>query len=105
MGAVLLLGLGFAGAAWHWYAVAPTVSIDAEIMNRRATALLAFSDKRGTALGSTLGEDMADSIAGHLVRDGVRVIGRAATVRQDPAAPEFERIGRSKGFDSCWQDV
>ena len=96
-GAVLLLGLGFAGAAWHWYPVAPTVSIDAEIMNRRATALLAFSDKRGTALGSTLGEDMADSIAGRLVRDGVRVIGRAATVRQDSAAPEFERIGREQG--------
>ena len=96
-GAVLLLGLGFAGAAWHWYPVAPTVSIDAEIMNRRATALLAFSDKRGTALGSTLGEDLADSIAGRLVRDGVRVIGRAATVRQDSAAPEFERIGQEQG--------
>jgi TolB-like protein/Flp pilus assembly protein TadD len=97
VGAVLLLGLGFAGAAWHWYPVAPTVSIDAEIMNRRATAVIAFGDKRGTALGSTLGEDMADSIAEHLVRDGVRVIGRAATVRQDPAAPEFERIGREQG--------
>ena len=40
---------------------------------------------------------MADSIAGHLVRDGVRVIGRAATVRQDSAAPEFERIGQEQG--------
>jgi len=97
VGAVLLLSLGFAGAAWRWYAVAPTVGIDAEIMNRRAIALLAFSDKRGTALGSTLGEDMADLIAGRLVRDGVRVIGRAATVRQDSAAPEFERIGREQG--------
>ena len=97
VGAALLLGLGFAGAAWHWYAVRPTVGIDAEIMNRRAIALLAFSDKRGIALGSTLGEDMADSIAGRLVRDGGRVIGRTATVRQDPAAPEFERIGREQG--------
>jgi len=97
VGAVLLLSLGFAGAAWRWYAVAPTVGIDAEIMNRRAIALLVFSDKRGIALGSTLGEDMADLIAGRLVRDGVRVIGRAATVRQDSAAPEFERIGREQG--------
>ena len=94
---VLLLGLGVAVAAWRWYDVAPKVSIDAEIMSRRAIAVLAFSDKRGTALGSTLGEDIADSIAGHLVRDRVRVIGRAATVRQDSAAPEFERIGREQG--------
>ena len=59
--------------------------------------MLAFNDKRGATSGSTLGEDMADSIAGHLVRDRVRVIGRAATVRQDLAAPEFERIGREQG--------
>ena len=97
VGAVLLLGLLFAGAAWHWRDVAPTVNIDQEIMNRRATAVLAFSDKRGAASGSTLGDDLADSIVGHLVRDGVRVIGRAATVRQDSAAPEFERIGREQG--------
>ena len=96
-GAVLLLGLVCAGAAWHWYAVAPTVNIDAEIMNRRATAVLAFSDKRGAASGSTLGEDIADSIAGHLAREGIRVIGRTATARQDSAAPEFERIGQEQG--------
>jgi len=96
-GAALLLGLVSAGAAWHWYAARPTVNIDAEIMNRRATAVLAFSDKRGAASGSTLGEDIADSIAGRLARDGLRVIGRTAIDRQDPAAPDFEGIGKEKG--------
>ena len=96
-GPVLLLALVLSGAAWHLYAAKPSVNIDAEITNRRATAVLAFIDKRGSASGSTLGEDMADTIAGHLVRDGVRVIGRGATVRQDLSAPDFERIGREQG--------
>ena len=47
--------------------------------------------------GSTLGDDLADVIAGRLVHAGVRVIGRAATARQDPSAPDFVRIGQEQG--------
>lgn len=72
------------------------MNIDEEIMTRRATAVLAFVDKRGKATGSTIGDDLADAISAHLVHAGVRVIGRAKTVLQDPAAPEFERIGREQ---------
>jgi adenylate cyclase len=96
-GAVLAPGLLFAAAAWTWYGGARAVNIDQEILNRRATAVLAFSDKRGATSGPTLGDDLADAIVGQLVRDGSRVIGRAATVRLDSAAPEFERIGREQG--------
>lgn len=76
---------------------ASIVNIDQEIMNRRATAVLAFVDKSGAKTGSTLGDDLADVIAGRLVHAGVRVIGRAATVRQDPSAPDFVRIGQEQG--------
>ncbi|MGJ7511598.1 winged helix-turn-helix domain-containing protein [Variovorax sp. GT1P44] len=85
-----------AGAAWRWRAQ-PSMNIDEEIMSRRAIAVLAFNDRRGRAAGSSLGDDMADAIGAHLVRTGARVIGRAATVHQDPAAPEFEHIGREQG--------
>lgn len=91
---ILLAG---AGAAWRWNAAPAPINIDEEIMNRRATAVLAFSDERGKASGSSVGNDLADAIGVHLVHSGLRVIGRAATVRQDPAAPEFERIGREQG--------
>ena len=75
----------------------PIVNIDQEIMNRRATAVLAFIDKSGAKAGSTLGDDLADVVAGRLVHAGMRVIGRAATVRQDPSAPDFVRIGQEQG--------
>lgn len=94
---VLTLALLLAGgAAWYRNAT-PSMNIDEEIMNRRAIAVLAFNDKRGKAAGSTLGDDMADAIGARLVRTGARVIGRAATVHQDPATPEFEHIGREQG--------
>ena len=73
-----------------------TVNIDQEISNRRATAVLAFVDKLGAKTGSTLGDDLADVIAGRMVHAGLRVIGRAATVRQDPSAPDFVRIGQEQ---------
>jgi adenylate cyclase len=79
------------------HALAPAVNIDQEITNRRATAVLAFVDKRGAPTGSTLGDDLADVVAGQMVHAGLRVIGRAATVRQDPSAPDFVRIGQEQG--------
>lgn len=95
---ILVVGaLVAADAAWRWHTAPRPLSIDEEIMARRATAVLAFSDKRGTAAGSSIGDDLADAIGAHLLQGGVRVIGRAATVSQDPAAPEFERIGREQG--------
>ena len=78
-------------------ALAPKVNIDQEIVNRRATAVLAFVDKVGATKGSTLGDDLADAVAGRMVHAGVRVIGRAATVHQDPSAPDFVRIGQEQG--------
>lgn len=84
------------GTVWYRRAES-SMNIDEEIMNRRAIAVLAFNDKRGRAAGSSLGDDMADAIGAHLVRTGTRVIGRAATVHQDPATPEFEHIGREQG--------
>jgi class 3 adenylate cyclase/TolB-like protein len=93
-GGLLVVALLGAGAGWQWHRDSPvTMNIDEEMMNRRALAVLAFNDKRGKASGSTLGDDLADTIGAQLVRDGVRVIERGATARQDPAAPEFERIG------------
>ncbi|SFN33158.1 tetratricopeptide repeat protein [Variovorax sp. OV329] len=86
------------GAAAVWQRQGDTrISIDDEIRNRRSVAVLAFTDKQGSAQGSTLGDDLADIVGSQLVRAGVRVIGRAATVRQDPAEPQFERIGREQG--------
>jgi adenylate cyclase len=76
---------------------APVVNIDQETTNRRATAVLPFVDKVGAKTASTLGDDLADVIAGRMVQAGMRVIGRAATVRQDPSAPDFVRIGQEQG--------
>jgi adenylate cyclase len=76
---------------------APVMNIDQEITNRRATAVLPFVDKAGLKSASTLGDDLADVIAGRMVHAGMRVIGRAATVRQDPSAPDFVRIGQEQG--------
>ena len=55
--------------------------------------MLAFNDKRANGQGSTLGDEVADAVSGQLLRNGMRVIERATTVHQNPAAPEFERIG------------
>jgi len=85
------------GAAVVWQRQGDArISIDDEIRNRRSVAVLAFFDKQGPTQGSTLGADLADVVGSQLVRAGVRVIGRAATVRQDPAEPQFERIGREQ---------
>lgn len=84
-----------AGAAWQWRA-APSMNIDEEVMNRRALAVLAFNDHRGKAAESSLGDDLADIVGAQLARRGFRVIERDATLKQDPAAPEFERIGREQ---------
>ncbi|SEB25585.1 tetratricopeptide repeat protein [Variovorax sp. YR216] len=93
-----VLTLATLAATGAWYRrEEPSVNIDQEIINRRAIAVLAFNDKRGRAAGSTLGDDLADTIGTHLVRTGTRVIGRAATVHQDSATPEFEHIGRDQG--------
>ena len=73
------------------------MNIDQETTNRRATAVLPFVDKGGAKTASTLGDDLADVIAGRMVQAGMRVIGRAATVRQDPSAPDFVRIGQEQG--------
>ncbi|MEJ8846308.1 tetratricopeptide repeat protein [Variovorax rhizosphaerae] len=72
------------------------VNIDQEIMIRRATAVLAFVDKQGAKSSSTLGDDLADAVAARLLRDGQRVIGRAATMHQDSSAPDFVRIGQEQ---------
>lgn len=77
--------------------VAPSLNVDQEMVNRRATAVLGFVDKLGAKTGSTLGDDLADAIAGRMVHAGVRVIGRTATVHQDPSAPDFVRIGQEQG--------
>ena len=74
----------------------PAVNVDEKIRSRRSVAVLAFSDTQGRALGSGLADDMADQIGSQLLRANVRVIGRLATIRQDPAAPEFERIGQEQ---------
>jgi class 3 adenylate cyclase/tetratricopeptide (TPR) repeat protein len=93
-GMVALLGVALlaAGAAWRWQP-APGVNVDEEIVARRAVAVLAFKDKRANGQGSTLGDEVADAVSGQLLRSGMRVIERATTVHQNPAAPEFERIG------------
>jgi class 3 adenylate cyclase/tetratricopeptide (TPR) repeat protein len=94
LGMVALLGVAIitAGAAWHWQP-APGVNVDEEVLARRAVAVLAFNDKRANGQGSTLGDEVADAVSGQLLRNGMRVIERASTGRQNPAAPEFERIG------------
>ena len=94
--AVLLIGALAGAAAWRGKS-AVSIDIDEQIRQRRSVAVLAFDDVRGRASGAGLANDLADAIASQLVRSGVRVIGRAATVRQDPASPEFERIGREQG--------
>lgn len=91
-----LLFLIAAGVTWPWRSAAP-VNIDQEILLRRSIAILSFNDKLGKAAGSTLGDDLADAIAAQMLRSAARVIGRAATIRQDPAAPQFEHIGREQG--------
>lgn len=98
VGATLLVAQGFrSDAARHSHpVVASTVNIDQEIMIRRATAVLAFVDKQGAKTGSTLGDDLADAVAARLLRDGQRVISRAATRHQDPSAPDFVRIGQEQ---------
>ncbi|MDM0110010.1 winged helix-turn-helix domain-containing protein [Variovorax sp. J22R24] len=97
LGVVLLLGVLIgAGAVWKRESDG-RVSIDDEIRKRRSVAVLAFIDSQGGANGSTLGLDLADVVGSQLVRAGIRVIGRAATVRQDPAEPQFERIGQEQG--------
>ncbi len=99
VGAALLVAQGFRseGARQPPPAVASPVNIDQEIMSRRATAVLAFVDKQGAKSSSTLGDDLADAVAARLLRDGQRVIGRAATMHQDPSAPDFVRIGQEQG--------
>jgi len=92
---VLLTLLG--GALVWWHDAAPGVGIDEELRLRRSIAVLAFHDSAGRAAGAPLGDQLADAVAGQLVRDGTRVIGRGGTLWQDPAAPEFERIGREQG--------
>jgi class 3 adenylate cyclase/TolB-like protein len=79
-------------AAWRWHPN-PQISVDEEVAARRAVAVLAFNDKRTNASGSPLADDLADAVSGQLQRSGMRVIARATTSHQDPAAPEFERIG------------
>lgn len=97
LGVVLLLGV-LIGASAVWKRESDGhVSIDDEIRKRRSVAVLAFIDSQGGANGSTLGLDLADVVGSQLVRAGIRVIGRAATVRQDPAEPQFERIGQEQG--------
>lgn len=81
-----------AAAAWRWQP-APVINIDEEIEARRAIAVLAFNDKRANGGGSSLGDDLADAVSVQLLRNGMRVIERATTMHQNPAAPEFERIG------------
>jgi adenylate cyclase len=95
-GVALLGALLGAGAAWKRQNATP-IDIDEEIRNRRSVAILAFSDRQAKALGSALGDDMADAIASQFVRSGMRVIGRAVNVRHDPEAPQFERIGQEQG--------
>ncbi|MBS0452630.1 MAG: winged helix-turn-helix domain-containing protein [Proteobacteria bacterium] len=97
-GVVVLALMALLAGRMAWErSTAPPSNIDEEIKLRRALAVLAFTDQRGRATGSTLGDDLADAIGAQLVRGGSRVIGRAATVRQDAAAPEFERIGHEQG--------
>jgi TolB-like protein/Tfp pilus assembly protein PilF len=95
----LLVAQGFRsdGAKQPTPGAASTVNIDQEIMIRRATAVLAFVDKQGAKSSSTLGDDLADAVAARLLRDGQRVIGRAATMHQDSSAPDFVRIGQEQG--------
>ena len=92
---VLLTLLG--GALAWWHDAGPGIGIDEELRLRRSVAVLAFHDNAGRAAGAVLGDELADAVAGQLVRAGTRVIGRGAALRQDPAAPEFERIGREQG--------
>jgi len=99
VGGALLVARGFRTdtARQSQPVLASAVNIDQEIMNRRATAVLAFVDKQGAKTGSTLGDDLADAVTARLLRDGQRVISRAATVHQDPSAPDFVRIGQEQG--------
>jgi class 3 adenylate cyclase/TolB-like protein/Tfp pilus assembly protein PilF len=94
LGAIALVGVAIlaAAAAWRWQP-APSINIDEEVEARRAVAVLAFNDKRTNGGGSSLGDDLADAVSGQLLRNGMRVIERATTMHQNPAAPEFERIG------------
>lgn len=94
----LLVAQGFRsdGAKQPPPGVAPIVNIDQEIMIRRATAVLAFVDKQAARTSSTLSDDLADAVAARLLRDGQRVIGRAATMHQDSSAPDFVRIGQEQ---------
>ena len=95
MAALLCVAIITASAIWRSQS-APRGNVDEEIVARRAVAVLAFSDKRPSANGSSLGDDLADAISGQLLRSGMRVIDRATTVHQNPASPEFERIGREQ---------
>ncbi|MBS0450673.1 MAG: hypothetical protein JSS14_05120 [Proteobacteria bacterium] len=93
-GALLVGAALFAvGAALRWQPSAPSVNIDEEVMARRALAVLAFNDRRQNSDGASFGDDLADAIGVQLQRNGMRVIQRSSTRTQDPAAPEFERIG------------
>ncbi|MBO9647816.1 MAG: tetratricopeptide repeat protein [Variovorax sp.] len=91
-GALVGAAILAAAAAWRWQPV-PRVNVDEEIEARRAIAVLAFNDKRTNGGGSPLGDDLADAVSGQLLHNGMRVIERATTMHQNPAAPEFERIG------------
>jgi class 3 adenylate cyclase/TolB-like protein len=95
MVALLCVAIITAGSIWRSQP-APRGNVDEEIVARRAVAVLALSDKRPNANGSSLGDDLADAISAQLLRNGMRVIERATTVRQNPAAPEFERIGQEQ---------
>jgi len=92
-GALAGVAMVVSAAAWWWPSDLPSVNIDEEFIARRAVAVVAFSDKRANDHRASLGDDLADSIGIELQRNGMRVINRSSTGQQNPAAPEFERIG------------
>jgi class 3 adenylate cyclase/TolB-like protein len=94
VGSAFFVAALVAGAVALWrHPDVPTVNIDEEVVARRAVAVLAFGDKRVNGNVASLGDDLADAIGSQLQRNGMRVIHRSAAGQQNPAAPEFERIG------------
>mgnify|MGYP003583205864 CR=1 FL=1 len=91
--ALVGLVLVAAGAALKWQAASPSINIDEEVVARRAIAVLAFNDKRASVDGASFADELADAIGTQLQRNGMRVINRGMAGEQNPAAPDFERIG------------
>lgn len=91
--AFVAVALAAGAAALWWQPDVPSVNIDEEVVARRAVAVLAFGDRRVNGNVASLGDDLADAIGSQLHRNGMRVIHRSAVGQQNPAAPEFERIG------------